>query len=148
MNDDVFEMENAASAGLTPRSIGQPLTTTPSPTGYRDYKPPAEVLDENYGHRTMDYGNARSSLKRTKVEDSAMAHKVSSSPRICLFPERKWPARCSLNPARVASKREPSSILPENGFDGEGLRVVTQVSGDWISYRVLLMVIFEMLEIL
>ncbi|XP_017756061.1 PREDICTED: ras-related protein Rab-37-like isoform X3 [Eufriesea mexicana] len=80
MTDDVFEMENdastAASTGLTPRSIGQPLTTTPSPTGYRDYKPPAEVLDENYGHRTMDYGNTRSSLKSTKVEDSAMAHKT------------------------------------------------------------------------
>ncbi|OAD57834.1 hypothetical protein WN48_01318 [Eufriesea mexicana] len=95
MTDDVFEMENdastAASTGLTPRSIGQPLTTTPSPTGYRDYKPPAEVLDENYGHRTMDYGNTRSSLKSTKVEDSAMAHKVSFSQQICLFPERKWP---------------------------------------------------------
>lgn len=82
MSDDVFEVEDdvsmAASSGLTPRSMGQPLTMTPSPTGYRDYKPPAEVLDDNYGYSSRDYDSMRSSLKRTKEEDSGMAHKVSS----------------------------------------------------------------------
>ncbi|XP_033361435.1 ras-related protein Rab-37-like isoform X1 [Bombus vosnesenskii] len=80
LSDDVFEVEDdvsmAASSGLTPRSMGQPLTMTPSPTGYRDYKPPAEVLDDNYGYSSRDYDSMRSSLKRTKEEDSGMAHKT------------------------------------------------------------------------
>lgn len=79
MSDDVFEMEEdtstALSTGLTPLT-GQP-TTTPSPTGYRDYKPPAEVLDNNYGYSSRDYNDIRSSFKRTKEDDSALTHKVS-----------------------------------------------------------------------
>ena len=79
MSDDVFEVEDdactVASSGLTP--MGQPLTTTPSPTGYRDYKPPAEVLDDNYGYSSRDYDSVKSSFKRTKEEDTAFAHKVS-----------------------------------------------------------------------
>ena len=82
MSDDVFEVEDdactVASSGLTPRSTGQPLTNTPSPTGYRDYKPPAEVLDDNYGYSSRGYDNVKSSFKRTKEEDTAFAHKVSS----------------------------------------------------------------------
>uniref|UniRef100_V9I9N1 Ras-related protein Rab-26 n=1 Tax=Apis cerana TaxID=7461 RepID=V9I9N1_APICE len=77
MSDDVFEMEEdtstALSTGLTPL-MGQP-TTTPSPTGYRDYKPPAEVLDNNYGYSSRDYNDIRSSFKRTKEDDSALTHK-------------------------------------------------------------------------
>lgn len=79
MSDDVFEMEEdtsaALSTGLTPL-MGQP-TTTPSPTGYRDYKPPAEVLDNSYGYSSRDYNDIRSSFKRTKEDDSALTHKVS-----------------------------------------------------------------------
>ncbi|KAK1133741.1 hypothetical protein K0M31_011535 [Melipona bicolor] len=81
MSDDVFEVEDdactVASSGLTPRSTGQPLTTTPSPTGYRDYKPPAEVLDDNYGYSSRGYDSVKSSFKKTKEEDTAFAHKVS-----------------------------------------------------------------------
>lgn len=79
MSDDVFEMEEdtsaALSTGLTPL-MGQP-TTTPSPTGYRDYKPPAEVLDNSYGYSSRDYNDIRTSFKRTKEDDSALTHKVS-----------------------------------------------------------------------
>ncbi|XP_017788465.1 PREDICTED: ras-related protein Rab-37 [Habropoda laboriosa] len=74
MSDDVFEVE-AVSSSLTPGTTGQPVTTTPSPTGYRDYKPPAEVFTENYGYTSRDYDNM-SSLKRTKEDDSAFAHKT------------------------------------------------------------------------
>lgn len=84
MSDDVFEMEEdtsaALSTGLTPL-MGQP-TTTPSPTGYRDYKPPAEVLDNNYGYSSRDYNDIRSSFKRTKEDDSALTHKVSFTKEI------------------------------------------------------------------
>ncbi|KOC66809.1 Ras-related protein Rab-26 [Habropoda laboriosa] len=75
MSDDVFEVE-AVSSSLTPGTTGQPVTTTPSPTGYRDYKPPAEVFTENYGYTSRDYDNM-SSLKRTKEDDSAFAHKIT-----------------------------------------------------------------------
>lgn len=79
MSDDVFEESgsNATSTGLTPGTTGQTLTTTPSPTGYRDYKPPAEVFAENYGYSPSDYDNT-SSLKRVKEEDPGLTHKVSS----------------------------------------------------------------------
>lgn len=84
MSDDVFEMEEdtsaALSTGLTPL-MGQPITT-PSPTGYRDYKPPAEVLDNNYGYSSRDYNDIRSSFKRTKEDDSALTHKVSFTKEI------------------------------------------------------------------
>ncbi|XP_076381006.1 ras-related protein Rab-37 isoform X1 [Megalopta genalis] len=83
MSDDVFEVEENGSSGdamfsgLTPGTTEPTLTTTPSPTGYRDYKPPAEVFTENYGYPTAaprDY--IRDSLARTKQEDAAMAHKT------------------------------------------------------------------------
>ena len=77
MSDDVFEDDgsNAPSTGLTPGTTGQTLTTTPSPTGYRDYKPPAEVFVENYGYSSSDYDNT-SSLKRVKEEDPGLTHKT------------------------------------------------------------------------
>ncbi|XP_076674487.1 ras-related protein Rab-37 isoform X2 [Andrena cerasifolii] len=84
MSDDVFEVDDyasahAMSAGLTPGTAEQPLTTTPSPTGYRDYKPPAEVFTENYGYSSTtskDYGSVRSCLKRANVEDAGFTHKT------------------------------------------------------------------------
>ncbi|XP_017882458.1 ras-related protein Rab-37-like isoform X1 [Ceratina calcarata] len=80
MSDDVFEVEDDASMAisncLTPGSISQPLTTTPSPTGYPDYKPPAEVFAENYGYPTRNFDNVRSCLKRTNEEDSGLTHKT------------------------------------------------------------------------
>ncbi|XP_076232747.1 ras-related protein Rab-37 isoform X1 [Calliopsis andreniformis] len=81
MSDDVFEVDddgsiNATAVGLTPGTTEQPYTTTPSPTGYRDYKPPAEVFAENYGSSSRDYDNVRSGLKRTKVEDTTAVHKT------------------------------------------------------------------------
>ncbi|XP_034182389.1 ras-related protein Rab-37 isoform X1 [Osmia lignaria lignaria] len=77
MSDDVFEEDgsNPPSTGLTPGTTGQTLTTTPSPTGYRDYKPPAEVFVENYGYSFSDYDNT-SSLKRVKEEDPGLTHKT------------------------------------------------------------------------
>ncbi|XP_078045756.1 ras-related protein Rab-37 isoform X2 [Augochlora pura] len=83
MSDDVFEVEENGSSGdamfsgLTPGTAEPTLTTTPSPTGYRDYKPPAEVFSENYGYPTAgarDY--IRDSLARTKQEEAALAHKT------------------------------------------------------------------------
>ncbi|XP_076161431.1 ras-related protein Rab-37 isoform X1 [Ptiloglossa arizonensis] len=76
MNDDVFEVDDdttAMSSGLTPGTVDQePLTTTPSPTGYRDYKPPAEVFTENYGYTsTISSGYHAGGSKRTKEEDPA-----------------------------------------------------------------------------
>lgn len=85
MSDDVFEVEesvssNVLASGLMPRVVEQPVTATPSPTGYRDYKPPAEVFAENYGYSTTtarNYADVQGSLKRTKQEDVNMTHKVS-----------------------------------------------------------------------
>ncbi|XP_054007014.1 ras-related protein Rab-37-like isoform X1 [Hylaeus anthracinus] len=82
MSDDVFEVDddasNAMSAGLTPGTTDQPLTTTPSPTGYRDYKPPAEVFAENYGYSstTSRVYNVASDSNRTKELDSGSARKT------------------------------------------------------------------------
>nr|XP_012142292.1 PREDICTED: ras-related protein Rab-37 isoform X3 [Megachile rotundata] len=76
MSDDVFEEEaaNATSTGLTPGTTGQTWTNTPSPTGYRDYKPPAEVFAENYGYSSRDNDIVRS-LKRVKEVDTGLTHK-------------------------------------------------------------------------
>ncbi|XP_070171735.1 ras-related protein Rab-37 isoform X2 [Polyergus mexicanus] len=87
MSDDVFEMEDerssavtsAHSGGLTPATGQRPLNKTPSPTGYRDYKPPAEVLDNNYSttfRATSDFEHVRSSLKRDQQKDDNFAHKT------------------------------------------------------------------------
>ncbi|XP_050466005.1 ras-related protein Rab-37 isoform X3 [Cataglyphis hispanica] len=86
MSDDVFEMDDERSSaltsvlsgGLTPATGEQPLNKTPSPTGYRDYKPPAEVLDNNYSttfRTTSDFEHVRSSLKRDQQKDDNFAHK-------------------------------------------------------------------------
>lgn len=42
MDDDVFETENDARDKL--RTGDRKLPKTPSPTGYRGYKPPPEVI--------------------------------------------------------------------------------------------------------
>lgn len=83
MSDDVFEMEdetNVHSSGLTPATGERPLEKTPSPTGYRDYKPPAEVLSNNY--RTTfgtgrGFDSVRSTLKRDHEREDNFTHKVS-----------------------------------------------------------------------
>ncbi|XP_011640660.1 ras-related protein Rab-37 [Pogonomyrmex barbatus] len=87
MSDDVFEMEddrsstvtNVVSGGLTPATRQRPLEKTPSPTGYRDYKPPAEVLGNNYSttfKTTSDFDNVRSALKRDQEKEDNFAHKT------------------------------------------------------------------------
>lgn len=43
MDDDVFEEDSSARLRVVENDVNQ-RTSTPSPTGYRDYKPPAEVL--------------------------------------------------------------------------------------------------------
>lgn len=43
IDDDVFETKESTISTSTLNTNEKP-TTTPSPTGYRDYKPPAEVL--------------------------------------------------------------------------------------------------------
>jgi len=88
MSDDVFEMDddrystvtNALSGGLTPAVGERPLDNTPSPTGYRDYKPPAEVLSNNYSttfQTTSDFDSVRSALKKDHEKEDNFAHKVS-----------------------------------------------------------------------
>ncbi|XP_077261343.1 ras-related protein Rab-37 isoform X2 [Temnothorax americanus] len=87
MSDDVFEMDddrsstvtNVVSGGLTPATVERPLEKTPSPTGYRDYKPPAEVLSNNYSttfRTTSDFDNLRSALKRDQEKEDNFAHKT------------------------------------------------------------------------
>ncbi|XP_071577565.1 uncharacterized protein [Temnothorax nylanderi] len=87
MSDDVFEMDddrsatvtNVVSGGLTPATVERPLEKTPSPTGYRDYKPPAEVLSNNYSttfRTTSDFDNVRSALKRDQEKEDNFAHKT------------------------------------------------------------------------
>lgn len=45
MDDDVFESQEDTNARLrVAEQQSNQRTNTPSPTGYRDYKPPAEVL--------------------------------------------------------------------------------------------------------
>ena len=67
MNDNILQSEEESESSLAKKDtvmkgqkINQPATislerktTTPSPTGYRDYKPPAEVLDSYY-HSTFE----------------------------------------------------------------------------------------------
>lgn len=88
MSDDVFEMDddrsstatNVLSGGLTPATAERPLDKTPSPTGYRGYKPPAEVLGNNYSptfRTTRDFDNVRSTLKKDQEKEDNFAHKVS-----------------------------------------------------------------------
>lgn len=45
IDDDVFEtVEDTNNSNLKINQNSNQLRSTPSPTGYRDYKPPAEVL--------------------------------------------------------------------------------------------------------
>lgn len=44
MSDDVFESEDALSPGIGLNVIAETYKT-PSPTGYRDYKPPPELFE-------------------------------------------------------------------------------------------------------
>lgn len=92
MSDDVFEVDdeisevtrldylNGTRGSLAPvRNGEQYYSTTPSPTGYRDYKPPIEVLNDSY--RTISQGSenslvTRDSVKRTNPKDEGIAHKV------------------------------------------------------------------------
>lgn len=84
MSDDVFEMDDdrsstVVSGGLTPATVERPLEKTPSPTGYRDYKPPAEVLGNNYSttfRTTSDFDSVRSTLKRDQEREDNFTHKV------------------------------------------------------------------------
>ncbi|XP_012274939.1 ras-related protein Rab-37 isoform X2 [Orussus abietinus] len=63
MSDDVFEVDASPprepifSGGLTPASADQLPRPAPSPTGYRDYKPPAELLTEvsDFAKRNADF---------------------------------------------------------------------------------------------
>ncbi|XP_025159677.1 U1 small nuclear ribonucleoprotein 70 kDa isoform X3 [Harpegnathos saltator] len=86
ISDDVFEMDddrasvtNVLSSGLTPAARERPLEKTPSPTGYRDYKPPAEVLGNNYSttfRATRDFDSVRSTLKRDHEKEDNFTHKT------------------------------------------------------------------------
>ncbi|XP_018302438.1 ras-related protein Rab-37 isoform X1 [Mycetomoellerius zeteki] len=87
MSDDVFEMDddrsstvtNVVSGGLTPATTERSFEKTPSPTGYRDYKPPAEVLSNNYSttfKTTSDFDSVRSALKKDQERDDNFAHKT------------------------------------------------------------------------
>jgi len=93
MSDDVFEMDddrsstvtNVISGGLTPATIERSFEKTPSPTGYRDYKPPAEVLSNNYSttfKTTSDFDSVRSALKKDQERDDNFAHKVRRLPTL------------------------------------------------------------------
>lgn len=86
MSDDVFEMDDdrsstvtsAVARSLTPAE--RPLGQTPSPTGYRDYKPPAEVLGKNYSttfRTTSDFDSVRSALKKDQEREDNFTHKAS-----------------------------------------------------------------------
>ncbi|XP_035741863.1 ras-related protein Rab-37-like isoform X1 [Vespa mandarinia] len=80
VDDDVFDMEvNGSSRRLTPVVTEQRSATTPSPTGYRDYKPPAEVLSNSYGttfHASGDFDRARANFKRDQEKEEDFAHKT------------------------------------------------------------------------
>ncbi|XP_044015537.1 ras-related protein Rab-37-like isoform X2 [Aphidius gifuensis] len=75
MSDDVFEIETDSQVtGLTP---GDQLLarSTPSPTGYRDYKPPIELLNNGY-HSSITRNNNRVSPRREFARDDGDFHKT------------------------------------------------------------------------
>ncbi|XP_014606768.1 PREDICTED: ras-related protein Rab-37-like isoform X3 [Polistes canadensis] len=81
VKDNAFDMDvNGSSRKLTPVVSEQRSTTAPSPTGYRDYKPPAEVLSNNYGTtfhgNNGGFDNARSNFKRNQEKEDDFAHKT------------------------------------------------------------------------
>ncbi|XP_057322379.1 ras-related protein Rab-37 isoform X2 [Microplitis mediator] len=71
INDDALEMNGSNEHSLTPRD--QVPVATPSPTGYRDYKPPAELLNSKYqstGNRSFTKTSPRREFGRD-AEDTA-----------------------------------------------------------------------------
>lgn len=84
MSDDVFEVEDERSAyvapGISERLAGA-VQASPSPTGYRDYQPPAEVL-QNYSQQQSSFAKSRladnvwSSYKRDQDNPENYVHKV------------------------------------------------------------------------
>ncbi|KAG7202086.1 hypothetical protein KM043_004758 [Ampulex compressa] len=88
MSDDVFGMDEEGclapkrfvSGGLEPPMAGAVVErrstgTTPSPTGYRDYKPPAEVLNNDYGS-IVGKGRSTEGSKRRRSTDDGFVHKT------------------------------------------------------------------------
>lgn len=78
-NDDVFDMEDDNrynNRTLTPADLAS--VTAPSPTGYRDYKAPAELLNSGYqSHISRNPDSNRSSPRRDLgLRDDAETHKV------------------------------------------------------------------------
>uniref|UniRef100_A0A8D8QPP0 Ras-related protein Rab-26 n=1 Tax=Cacopsylla melanoneura TaxID=428564 RepID=A0A8D8QPP0_9HEMI len=59
-SDDVFESPEDKKASLNPRPGGtQPQTRSPSPTGYKDYKPPTFKIEEpGIAHKTILLGDS------------------------------------------------------------------------------------------
>lgn len=80
VKDDAFDMETGgSSSGLTPIVTEQRSTTAPSPTGYRDYKPPAEVLSNDYATAygtSSGFDSARANYKRDQEREDDFAHKT------------------------------------------------------------------------
>ncbi|KAL2726085.1 ras-related protein Rab-37-like [Vespula maculifrons] len=79
VNDNVFDMEVNGSSRLTPVAAEQRSATAPSPTGYRDYKPPAEVLSNSYSttfHTSGGFDSARANFKRDQEKEEDFAHKT------------------------------------------------------------------------
>ena len=86
--DDVFEDEISAKTRTLPNKsykssaiVDDYAAYTPSPTGYRDYKPPAEVLENNYKSTFRNkYNDSSRNLLRKPVEKhDGIEHKVSIS---------------------------------------------------------------------
>ncbi|XP_011308685.1 ras-related protein Rab-37 isoform X2 [Fopius arisanus] len=65
LNDDVFAVSPDHQNHLTPGDQLS-LTSAPSPTGYRDYKPPAELLTSGY----------HSSPRRDNIREETETHKT------------------------------------------------------------------------
>ncbi|KAL2716926.1 ras-related protein Rab-37-like [Vespula squamosa] len=79
VGDNVFDMEVNGSSRLTPVVTEQRSATAPSPTGYRDYKPPAEVLSNSYSttfHTSGGFDSARANFKRDQEKEEDFAHKT------------------------------------------------------------------------
>lgn len=106
MSDDVFEDEanniSRFGGGLTPASQEQLLLLDtpderyyqhhPSPTGYRDYKPPAEVLNDNFGgfSDSSNFRNDPPTTRKAKFpkeshQDDEVTHKVCFYSELLLF---------------------------------------------------------------
>jgi Ras-related protein Rab-37 len=81
MSDDVFEVEEGKIAPAQPQCpsvVTERLAceTTASSTGYRDYKPPDEVLQQSNFARSRLSDNIWSSYKRDNDNPENCVHKV------------------------------------------------------------------------